>query len=60
MAVPKGKTSRMKKNKRRTHDALRAPARSKCSQCGTPKAPHRICPNCGTYRGREVVHTEEE
>jgi len=60
MAVPKGKTSRMKKNKRRTHDALRAPACSKCSQCGTPKAPHRICPNCGTYRGREVVETEEE
>jgi len=60
MAVPKGKTSRMKKNKRRTHDALAAPARSKCAQCGTLKAPHRVCPNCGTYRGREVVETEEE
>jgi large subunit ribosomal protein L32 len=60
MAVPKGKTSRMKKYKRRTHDALGAPARSVCPQCRTPKAPHRICPNCGTYRGREVVQTEEE
>jgi large subunit ribosomal protein L32 len=60
MAVPKGKTSRMKKRKRRTHDALWTPARSKCPQCGTPKAPHRVCPNCGTYGGREVVQTEEE
>ncbi len=60
MAVPKRRTSRSRKNKRRAHDAIGTPARSTCSQCGEPKLPHRVCPNCGTYRGREVVQTEED
>ncbi|MCC6640348.1 MAG: 50S ribosomal protein L32 [Deltaproteobacteria bacterium] len=59
MAVPKGKTSRAKRDKRRTHDALAAPARSACPQCGAPKTPHRICGSCGFYRGRTVIETEE-
>ncbi len=60
MAVPKRRTSRAKRDSRRAHDALSMPARSKCPQCGEPKLPHRVCGNCGTYRGREVVQTEEE
>ncbi len=60
MAVPKRRTSRAKRDKRRAHDSLRAPARSKCPQCGEPKLPHRVCANCGTYRGREVIQTDEE
>ncbi len=60
MAVPKRRTSRSRKNKRRAHDAIGTPARSTCSQCGEPKLPHRVCANCGTYRGREVVQTEED
>ena len=60
MAVPKRRTSRAKRDSRRAHDALNTPARSKCPQCGEPKLPHRVCGNCGTYRGREVVQTEEE
>lgn len=60
MAVPKGKTSRAKRDKRRSHDALGAPARSNCPQCGAPKVPHRVCGSCGTYRKRTVIETEEE
>jgi large subunit ribosomal protein L32 len=60
MAVPKAKTTKSRRNMRRSHHALAAPARSNCPQCGEAKHPHRVCPNCGTYRGREVVRTDED
>ena len=60
MAVPKRRKSRARRDQRRSHDALAIPARSTCPQCGEPKLPHRVCGNCGTYRGREVVQTDEE
>jgi large subunit ribosomal protein L32 len=60
MAVPKRRTSRAKRDKRRAHDSMTTPARSSCPQCGEPKLPHRVCANCGTYRGREVIRTDDE
>jgi large subunit ribosomal protein L32 len=60
MAVPKRRTSRSKRDKRRSHHALPPVARAACPQCGASKAPHRVCPSCGHYRGREVVETEED
>lgn len=60
MAVPKRRTSSTRRDKRRSHDGLAPPPRSLCPQCSEPKLPHRVCPNCGTYRGREIVQTEEE
>jgi large subunit ribosomal protein L32 len=60
MAVPKAKTTKSRRNMRRSHHALARPARSNCPQCGEAKQPHRVCPNCGTYRGREVVQTDED
>ncbi|MBN2429308.1 MAG: 50S ribosomal protein L32 [Deltaproteobacteria bacterium] len=60
MAVPKRKVSKSKKNLRRSHDGLQAPGISLCSQCKEPKAPHRVCPNCGTYKGKEVIEQKEE
>jgi large subunit ribosomal protein L32 len=60
MAVPKDRTSRSKRDKRRSHHALAMPARSVCPKCKEPKAPHRVCPNCGTYRNREVIASDEE
>jgi large subunit ribosomal protein L32 len=60
MAVPKAKTTKSRRDMRRSHHALVSPPRSNCPQCGEPKQPHRVCPNCGTYRGREVVKTDED
>jgi len=60
MAVPKRRTSKARRDQRRSHHALAGPARSNCPRCGEPKRPHRVCPNCGTYRGREVIRTEED
>ena len=60
MAVPKQRTSKSKRNKRRSHDALAAPTVSKCPQCGEPKLPHRVCASCGSYRDRTVIETDED
>jgi large subunit ribosomal protein L32 len=58
--VPKRRQSHARKNKRRAHDALALPARAACPQCGEPRQPHRVCGNCGTYRGRAVLETDEK
>ncbi|MBI3286780.1 MAG: 50S ribosomal protein L32 [Chloroflexi bacterium] len=29
-----------------------------CPRCKEPRPAHRVCPNCGTYRGREVLELE--
>jgi large subunit ribosomal protein L32 len=60
MAVPKQRTSKAKRDKRRAHDSLSAPARSVCPQCSSPKQPHRVCPTCGSYKGRTIIETDED
>ena len=57
--LPKQKTSRTRRNKRRTHDSLRANNMVQCSNCGEMRLPHRACPDCGYYKGREVFEVEE-
>jgi len=59
MALPKRKTSRTRRDKRRTHKKLVAPPMSVCPQCREVKLPHRVCPSCGYYAGREVLPVEE-
>lgn len=55
MAVPKGKVSKQRRNKRRSSVwKLAAPALVACPKCGALHLPHRMCPECGTYNGREV------
>lgn len=59
MAVPKRKTSKARKNKRRSNVwKLQAPALAKCSHCGASKAPHRVCGNCGYYNDKEIIKME--
>ena len=55
MAVPKKKTSKSRKNMRRSHDFLTTQSISNCPACNAPKLPHRACPTCGTYKGKEVI-----
>ena len=59
MAVPKRKTSKARKRKRRTHWKLVRPQQDKCGQCGAAKAPHRVCDSCGHYDGQRVVEGNE-
>lgn len=44
-----------KRNRVRSHHALKAAKFVVCSHCGKQKAPHILCENCGYYNGRQVV-----
>lgn len=55
MAVPKKRTAKSKRNMRRSHHALRRLQLSACPRCHQPVPSHTVCPNCGTYGGREVI-----
>lgn len=58
MAVPKRKTSKQRKNKRRTHFKLSAPGLVACPKCHSLKLAHRVCMECGYYDGKEVIKKE--
>ncbi|MBV9820115.1 MAG: 50S ribosomal protein L32 [Solirubrobacterales bacterium] len=55
MAVPKQKQSHARTSHRRAQHKLGAPVYNECPQCHSPRRPHRVCPNCGSYRGRAVI-----
>lgn len=56
MAVPKRKTSKARRDKRRSSVwKLEPTSLVKCSHCGELKKPHRVCGFCGFYNDREVI-----
>ena len=56
MAEPKRKTSKARRDKRRNaHWKMDLPGLVKCPECGAARLPHRMCPECGNYKGRTVV-----
>ena len=59
MALPKRKHSKSRRDKSRTHWKLATPSIGACPQCARPALPHRVCPHCGTYRGRQVLTIAE-
>ena len=61
MAVPKRKTSKARRDKRRSsHWKLETPAIFACPNCGAYHLPHRVCKACGMYNGRAVLNVGEE
>ncbi len=59
MAVPKRKTSKARRNTRRSNVwKLSAPTLMKCPNCSEYKTAHRVCGSCGYYNGREVIKVE--
>ncbi len=56
MATPKRKTSKAVTSSRKAANMKKTgPALSLCPQCHQPKLPHRVCPNCNYYDGKEIV-----
>ena len=51
MAVQQNKKSR-------SRNRVATPTVIYCS-CGEPTVPHSVCPNCGAYKGRQVIAKTE-
>ncbi|HXY59870.1 MAG TPA: 50S ribosomal protein L32 [Methylocystis sp.] len=60
MAVPKRKTSPMKRGFRRSADALAAPTYIEDKDSGELRRPHHIDLKTGMYRGRQVLKVKSQ
>jgi len=55
MPNPKRRHSKRRTSNRRAHDHLHPLSLAECPNCHEKKLPHRACPKCGYYKGREVI-----
>ncbi len=53
--VNRMRANRSHRDNRRSHHALDAARLSKCPDCSTLHLRHRVCANCGKYRGKTVI-----
>lgn len=61
MAVQKRRQSSGRRDRRRAQwmASVKVPNITKCADCGEPKASHRVCMKCGSYKGEKVVLVPE-
>lgn len=59
MAVPKKKTSKSKRDMRRSHDGLKDFNGSVCTNCGATKRSHHVCPVCGWYDDKKIIENTQ-
>jgi len=59
MAVPRKKTSRMKRGFRRSADALSSPIYVEDKESGNLRRPHHIDLKSGKYRKRQILSADK-
>lgn len=60
MAEPKKRTSNSKQGMRRMHDKVMSGKIAHCEKCHEPKELHKVCYNCGSYKGAQVIDLGKE
>ena len=60
MAVPKRKTSRSKRNMRRSHDSLKSINLILDKESGEPRLSHRLDLSTGVYNGRQIFKVKDK
>lgn len=60
MAVPKKRRSKSKKRIKRACWKAEVPNLRACPNCSALVRPHRVCPECGVYKGRQIVTIKEK
>ena len=58
MAHPKRKISKSRRDKRRSHLGGRVATFMECSNCGASVLYHRVCTECGYYKGKPAIEKE--
>ncbi len=59
MGLPGSKRTKISRNTRRSHDALKGIKTIACENCKAPILPHQACQFCGMYKGRKIIDTEK-
>ena len=60
MGMPKKRLTSTRSGNRQSHLAIKGVSLAKCEKCHESIMPHAVCPNCGTYRGRQVIEVDKK
>ncbi len=60
MAEPKKRMTSTRTGNRQSHDRLKTTGLIICSKCKSRIKPHRVCPNCGYYKGKKTVMDKKD
>jgi large subunit ribosomal protein L32 len=60
MANPTSRHSRSRRDRRRANWKIKPPVLSLCPECQEPKLPHRVCMQCGSYNGKNILEVIEK
>jgi len=56
--VPKQRHTKSRRNRRRSHQALKSALFLVCPKCSSAVLPHIMCSACGYYQNREVINVK--
>ena len=59
-ALPKSRISPRRRRARRTHYKLSPVNLVPCETCGEMHRPHHVCKACGSFRGMQVIDTDDD
>lgn len=60
MPTPKRKLSRARRDSRSANKGIKPKAVASCQTCQAPIATHKICSECGYYKGVKVLRTKQD
>lgn len=55
MTIPRHHLAKGRQKRRRSHLGLEPKFLVACSHCQRKIVPHRVCPFCGYYKGKEII-----
>ncbi len=60
MPTPKRKLSRSRRDMRSANKGIKPKAVAACQTCQAPIATHKVCSECGYYKGVKILRTKQD